>query len=286
MAKFTNKFKIGDKVEITNDTSTHKWVSGTEVLVTGENGYFYQGADAHGSQRDFYEDDAKLKTTSQTPVLQNKNTQLTMITRQQMKDAVLQVAQALCVANNTVSTLEIKDKCRVDFPAVNWNQYDTKGVPGVSNLFWELRDEGKFVVVADNGTYRTYADATNKSTGVQPTHVTQAPVPAPATKVAKVKKVKVTVQVNISPIRISKTKAVELIKNNKGRFFTAKYIKQDGTERVINAQYLKDQTPSPLGYVLVKEASKLKTKNPDSIRNLNLQTLKELKIAGGFYKVR
>ena len=86
------------------------------------------------------------------------------------------------------------------------------------------------------------------------------------------------------PRKLSKKKALEYMKNNKGHFFTAIFTDKELKERTINCQYLKDQLDTGLGYVRVKEASKLK-KGEDAIRNINIQTLLELHIAGIKYKL-
>ena len=83
---------------------------------------------------------------------------------------------------------------------------------------------------------------------------------------------------------IGRTQALELIKNNKGKFFTAVYITKKDKLRTINCQYLKDQGVSELGYVKVVENVKLKNKE-QGIRNLNLQTLQLLKIGGKVFNV-
>lgn len=72
----------------------------------------------------------------------------------------------------------------------------------------------------------------------------------------------------------------------KGQFFTAVFTKKDGTERVMNCQYLKDQEEPKIGYVKVKDAILRKTSPQDCTRNVNLQTLKSIKMKGKFYKVR
>lgn len=84
--------------------------------------------------------------------------------------------------------------------------------------------------------------------------------------------------------KLSRTKALELMSNNKGHFFTAVFIDKDNEVRTINCQYLKDQKQSVLGYVLVRECNKLR-KGEDAIRNVNLQSLKELHIGGVKYKL-
>jgi ribosome recycling factor len=49
---------------------------------------------------------------------------------------------------------------------------------------------------------------------------------------------------------------------------------------------IKDQGDISLGYVKVKEAKKLKTTPNDAIRQINLQTLISIKIAGVLHKIR
>jgi len=85
-------------------------------------------------------------------------------------------------------------------------------------------------------------------------------------------------------VSISKSKAYELMTNNKGRFFTVEFTKKKGQERVMNCQALKEQT-SNLGYLKVKEAS-LMRKGENAVRNVNMQTISGLKIAGRKYKVK
>ena len=66
----------------------------------------------------------------------------------------------------------------------------------------------------------------------------------------KTKKVKAT--------RIGKHRAFELMKNSGGGFFTVVFTDKEGEKRKINGKYLENQTLDPLGYVKVKELSKLK----------------------------
>lgn len=85
---------------------------------------------------------------------------------------------------------------------------------------------------------------------------------------------------------ISKTKAVELAENSKGKFITVIYIKENGIERKLNGQYLKSKNPSKLGYFMMKEAIKLKKEEKRPIRNINANTLKYIKVNKEEYKVR
>lgn len=79
---------------------------------------------------------------------------------------------------------------------------------------------------------------------------------------------------------ISRTKALELMQNSKGRFFTATFIDKNNEVRVMNCQYLKDQEQSPLGYVKVREAALMRTNPNQCIRSVNLNTLQSLKMGG------
>jgi len=69
-------------------------------------------------------------------------------------------------------------------------------------------------------------------------------------------------------------------------FFTAVFVKKDGTERKINCQYMADQDMSNLGYVKVTDMVKKKSTPQDCIRNINLQTLKSLCIGKILYKIK
>lgn len=182
------------------------------------------------------------------------------------KAAVVKAANELLVANNTVTTLELKMKLRKDEPSFYWSQAT------VSSIMNELHNENMFTF-KDNGTFRVY------SAPVKPKVAKVKPTPS----VIITKSTKMTKPTGKT---ISRKVALDLIQNNRGHFFTAVFTKKDGTDRVINAQYLKDQKDMSLGYVKVREASKLKTTPNDCTRNLNLQTLKQLKIAGATYNVK
>lgn len=168
------------------------------------------------------------------------------------KDQVEQVALKLLKANNTVTTLEIKMELRKDFPGV-WSQSE------VSSFMDTLQSEGIFTFV-DNGSHRIYSQA----------------IATPVTP--KATRVRVPVKKGGT---ISRTKAYELMQNNKGHFFTVVFIKKDGTERTINGQYHKPAKSSVLGYVNIKDRQ-----DNFTIKNVNLQTLLSLRINGFIYKVK
>ena len=185
----------------------------------------------------------------------------------------------LLSVNNTVTTLEVKTKLRGDHPEFSWLQKD------VSSYMNNLAENDE-LSYTDNGTFRTYSLVLKKakkgSVKKKKTVVAKTVKPTPVKVVAPVK-VKPTVTA-VRPKRISKTKALELILGNKGHFFTAEFAKKNGDLRVMNCQALKKQT-SKLGYVTVKEASKMRKDPKNAVRNINLQTITGLRIAGVTYKV-
>jgi hypothetical protein len=79
-------------------------------------------------------------------------------------------------------------------------------------------------------------------------------------------------------MQITRTKAVELIENTKGRFFTVTFTKKDNTERTMNCNHKKNAI-TKLGYVTVK-VPKL------GYRNINPQTISKLVVAGQTYNVK
>lgn len=296
------KLKKGDVVKISANpswyckgTSNPIGING-EIVSVNELGLPIEVNWSDGTSNSYVPIDLELITKKQ------KN-----MTEQQMKNAVKKVAKELAKANNTITTLEIKNELRIQYPTINWTQYATSSflggfdsTPGVSDLFHELVDEGEFVSVADNGTFQTYADAkTGKTVVVKASPavnvgitIKRGLVKGSVIALAAGKKAAATRAANKGGDtgkkgnRISKTKAYDLMKSNKGHFFTAVFTKKDGTTRTINCQYVSDQKSSPLGYVLVKESRLLKSKDKEPIRNLNLQTLQTLKIGGSVYSTK
>lgn len=186
---------------------------------------------------------------------------------QQMRNATYTVAQELLKPNNTVTDVEIKAKLINDYPDFYWSQ------ERVTLFMNEYAKKGLFTY-KDNSTYRTYSDPLIS--------IIRKVIGAKPKKVAK----KVTKKAKVAPVpKISRMTALKLIENNKGHFFTATFIKKDNSTRLINCRYLKDQTNSHLGYVKVID-EKLRKLNPnDCTRQINLQTLTDLNIAGKTYKV-
>lgn len=199
---------------------------------------------------------------------------------QAMKQAVIDTATRLCKAQNRVTTLEIKAEVIKTHTSYFWTQ------AFVSATMDDAHNDGDFTFVNDlTGTFRIYS-------------LTNQPVVAPVTTIAIAKRPAVRVAATVVAPKtksISKAKALELMENNRGHFFTSTTISKDGEIRIMNCQYLKDQTQSKLGYVRVKEnilSKKLKNgakdlkKSETGIRTINMQTLLELRIAGNSYKVK
>lgn len=192
------------------------------------------------------------------------------IPMQQMTTAVIDTARRLLRAQNEVTTLEIKAEVIKTHSSYFWTQ------AYVSAVMDDAHKAGMFTyreTTTGGNSHRIYSVPTikatkpKKQTTMKTTTANKPVVKAPDTKT------------------ISKTKALELMENNRGHFFTATFVSKKGT-RTINCQYLKDQTYSRLGYVKVKEAIKAKMDPADAIRQINMQTLTELKIAGNSYKVK
>jgi hypothetical protein len=178
-----------------------------------------------------------------------------------IKTMVLRVVNELLEPNNTITTLEIKNKLREEYPDFHWTQSK------ISSIMIEFSDEGRFTY-EDNGTFRTYSDPKKVNNMTKNTNV--KPVQQTASKTAS----------------ISRHKATDLIKSAGGSFFTVTFLDKKGDERTINGQYLKDQQEDSLGYIKVKELAKAKYTPNDCIRSVNLQTIKKLKINGQVYKVK
>lgn len=163
--------------------------------------------------------------------------------------AVYQSAVTLLKANNTVTTLEIKNYLRKQ--GGKWSQND------VSLIMQGLQVAG-FFNYTDYGNYRIYSLPIQTGATIQ------------------------TSKPQSNGRSISRTKAVDMIQNSKGHFFTVIFIKKDGSERTMNCQYSSrsSQSNARLGYVTVTETN---NKTP---KNVNTQTIKALSIGGTLYKVR
>jgi hypothetical protein len=183
-------------------------------------------------------------------------------------EKVFKVAKNLCKANNTVTTLEIKNELRKNYPKRNWRQNE------ISQVMADFHLQGKFDY-SDNGTFRVYSLAGSTPTSVS---IIQPAIP---NKVAKVK----TPKAPLTTQRISRTKALDVIQNSNGKFFTVTFTKKDGSQRVMNGQHTSDMGISPLGYILVKDITALRKKEVTTIKSVNLQTIKSIKLNNTLFKI-
>lgn len=197
------------------------------------------------------------------------------------KALVEQVAMGLCKTENRLSTRKLKLEMRNQYPTQMWNQYHDGKHNGVTEYFHQLVSEGKFVSIANNGTYQTYAASTlpivsrKGDTFIPDAEVETLPAPKKGTlgklvkalgkskpsnakAVTKLVTKKVTKPVakkvanpNHNVKSISKSAAAALITQVTGRFGTVEFVKKDNTLRKMNFRYCKDQDASVLGYVKV-----------------------------------
>lgn len=280
------KFKIGDIVKIAEiskyyedgkngDTANPINVLGTVTKIDTDMAEAYLPITVEwskGKTNAYSSNDLELVNTQSN----NK-----MTTNQLMKDALRAQVDKLLKANNTVTTLEVKVELRKTDPEFYWDQAT------VSRMMDELYQDN-VVTYTDNGTYRIYSQT-----------VTPNPTVVASTQAIVSGSVQSTPQKPTKqPVkRITKTKALDLIRNSKGHFFKVVFVKkEDGKERTLNGQYVKDQTPSPLGLVRVKEASLMKQFKKEGtlanipsksvIRSFNINNLKSLGIGGETYKIR
>jgi hypothetical protein len=190
--------------------------------------------------------------------------------KQSKIDKVFEVAEKLCVANNTVTTLEIKNELRKVYPKKNWSQSE------ISQVMSDFYVAGKFTYY-DTGVFRIYS-LTNAQITNQLNAVFTAATTTPVAKVAKVK-------VPTTIARISRNGALDLIKNSNGKFFTVTFIKKDGSRRVMNGQHTSDMSASALGYINVKDITAVRRKEASTIKSVNLQTIESIKLNNVVHKV-
>lgn len=285
------KYKLGDFLEITHKKHGHGFKIGTIVEIIDVTDQSYQVKSISDDNIDWWVEDDEVQLSKSI----NINNKMTV--NQLMKDAALVQAENLAKANNTFTTLELKTELRKTDPNFFWTQAI------VSTIMSELEQEGKFTYT-DNGVFRTYSlvGYLVPNTTNQPANVTATGINGVAPTITGYTGSGITgitgITGNIGSAspkttkRISRTKALELLASNKGRFFKAVFIKKNGDERVINCQF--DST-TPLGNVRVKEASLMKKFKKEGtldnipsrsvIRSFNINSLKSLSIKGETYKV-
>lgn len=171
--------------------------------------------------------------------------------KQQQIDLIKSAADDLLKANNTVTTLEIKGELRKNYPEFYWVQRDISVI--MDNFY-----ANGYYDYFDTGTYRIYS---------KPTPTTSKSTTSTTTTNVVLKQSK-----SNQKVKISKTKALELIQNSNGKFFGVTFTKKDGTVRKMTCKLKGEGNPNSLGYLPVVDV------NEQASRQVNLQTLFELRI--------
>lgn len=175
------------------------------------------------------------------------NKMLKDLKRGYMSAAVLSLLQD----KKSITVTDLKSSLNEMTPDFSWRMPEIKG-------YMEERTASGELTLKKNGSYKM---SVKKAT--------------PAPKLMSKKGMK----------SISKSKAMNLMLNSHGNFFTVEFIKKDGSPRVMNCLCKKDQDTS-LGYIEVKEAALLRKDPKNAIRRVNMQTLTMVKVGGVSYKVK
>lgn len=245
------KYKLGEDVKLTSNKGTGALPLDAICIVKGR--YFdfqnipYYRLEYKGHAWYYaYESQLNIYTEQQ----------IAMTAKQLKRTAVIETARRLLTANNTVTTLEMKAELRIQYPDFYWSQAD------VSQWMDSLASENKYSYTS-TGNYRIYSF-----------------YKAPNTKTTNTKTKTVKTSKNVSGNVINRAKALDMIKNNKGHYFTATWTKTDGTVRTLNCQYSKDLNKVASNFIKVKSGTLA------DVKSINLNTLSELKIAGAVYTVK
>jgi len=257
-------YKEGSEVLIIKPSGkiTHFLKPGTVLLcyVKWDN-----GGDNNYSFFDLEYADKTEVLVEETPIDISKLKPITEMATTAQRNAVLIAALEMLQSSNKITPQEVKERLRKDEREYRWTQ------SVVEELLEEVCTKG--LLASCKGGY------CSKSTPMIGRSSKSVTVKGKTIKtVSKIAKPAFT-----KTVKISKTTALGLIKNNKGRFFTAVFAKKDGTTRTINCQYRKGQPASEFGYIQVNESGLLKTDPTKAIRQINMQTLKSLTIAGTRY---
>jgi len=87
------------------------------------------------------------------------------------------------------------------------------------------------------------------------------------------------------PNTITKSEALNLITKNQGCFFTVEFFKTNNKLRIMNCQGIKGQIEKS-GYLSVNEVSLLRKDPSNALKQINVDTLQKLKIAGNDYNIQ
>lgn len=155
-----------------------------------------------------------------------------------MKDAVLKVARDLAKANNTVTTLEIKQELIRDYPYYFWDQAT------VSSYMSQFAQDGIFTYT-DNGTYRVYSLATLAQVAATTGPVTKQLKQAPARKRGRPRKIRALSSGSMA----RSTAAYEVYAGNFDSITVAGVT--------VTPADIKKQKKSPVGYLTAAKVAKL-----------------------------
>ena len=199
----------------------------------------------------------------------------TQITDLDKVNLVFNMAMRLLKPQNRITTLEIKMQLIKDYPSIKWKQ---EFVHDAMDAFYR---QGFFTITDDNGTYRTYSDPNYNPITVDAVIVIDAlPVYtksiAASTSSTDTDNSQGTTSSAKPAVKtaIDKNKALDLMRNNKGHYFTA-FIKENGTVEILNCQFVKaKQDLNAPNSVVVK----LRKKAVESYKKFELQDLEELSI--------
>lgn len=266
-------YKIGQKVIIT-DGHNHGFKVGSIYEIRRTDGDFFMLTDSrkylvqHLKIHQFKALENEIEALKEeTPIDISKLKPIIEMATTAQKNAVLITALELLRASNKITPEQVIEKLRKDEKEYRWT------LTVVKEHMETFVSKGFIVNV--KGSYISPNTTFGKSSASVKTATSKAV--KTISKVAKPASGKIT--------KISKTTALDLIKNTKGRFFTAVFTKKDGTLRTINCQYRKGQPTSEFGYVQVSESGLLKKSPTTAIRQINMQTLRGLTIAGNKYSL-
>lgn len=183
---------------------------------------------------------------------------------------VYNMAQKLLKPNNTITNLEIKNQLIKDFSNIKWTQ------DFIHVVMDNFRRQGLFVIIADNGTYRTYSDPNYDPLVVDVVALQVDPVSLGVGSYTKTVDISNNTIATVNKTTIDTTKALDLMKNNRGHYFTA-FINEDATKVVLNCQYINSQNDA----ITVR----LRKKSGNPIYIFDLNKLVELSINKQFFVI-
>lgn len=161
---------------------------------------------------------------------------------------IAQVAVGLLAVNKTTTTLEVKNFLRTAMAGGRWIQSDISEAMGAM----------KILDYTDNGRNRDYflKEVTESSETV---------------------KVKDTL--------ISRSQMISIIRNSKGKFFTATFTKKNGDVRVLNGQVKASNFMDDHGYISVRENGNTRKGKGDK-RRIDPRTLLHVSFEGVNYSLK